>query len=207
MKNDFLTIPTAPDYEINSQLMVRNKKTGRLLKILQNDYKDTKGQYCLCIKGKRKYYKAETLRILAVEFNSASLGKKWVKVPSLNYFYEMTPNGTLRHVRTKRITKKYLIGKQFYYRVTINRKTVNRPLKQLLWETHGEIYIRQTKIAITLTKNKQVYNFDSLSAAGRFLTNRVHYAFGTLLKLFAKRLTEIYGWHIIYHEHDNLYDL
>ena len=207
MKDDFLTIPDAPNYEINSQLMVRNKKTGRLLKIRQDDYKNKKGYYCLCIKGKPKSYKAETLRLLAVEFNSARLGEKWVKIPSLNYLYEMTPNGTLRNAKTKRITKKYLIGKQFYYHLSINRKAVNRSLKKLLWETHGEIYIGRHKIAVTLTKNNQIYNFDSLAAAGRFLTNRVHYAFSTISSFFTKRIAEICGWHITYHEENNLYDL
>ena len=35
MKNDWLTIPNAPQYEINSDLVVRNKLTGKTLTLIR----------------------------------------------------------------------------------------------------------------------------------------------------------------------------
>lgn len=54
MKDNFLTIPDAPNYEINSDCVVRNKKTGKILKhtfingnpcviILTNEKKTSRG--------------------------------------------------------------------------------------------------------------------------------------------------------------------
>lgn len=104
MKNDFLLIPDAPAYEINSELCVRNVKTGRFLKPWCHCY--TKKFYVrltVTPDGRTLSRQPRELRRQAVM--SIGKGNFFLPIPSTNGRYEINPRGILRNVRTRRIIK------------------------------------------------------------------------------------------------------
>lgn len=136
MRENFLTIPDAPRYEINSDLICRVKATGRIL-TLQNDYKNFR-HYSLRRPDKRGTFKRSpgTLRRQAVEF--AKPQKTFLPIPSTGSKYEINTRGVVRNARSKKILKRKGHGKcvELWFS---GRKAVNRCVADLLWEVHGII--------------------------------------------------------------------
>ena len=200
MRNDFLTIPFAPNYEINSQFMVRNKKTGKFLKLRQRTANCRAAKLYISRIGIRDF-SVNGLRRKAVEAaRDAALVKEdwWVPVPSLNGLYEISPAGVLRNVKTKRRLKKIVNGKYIYYYITINKVKRSFKVADLLWECHGIIPKPLQNIPVTVTRNVCSFDFDSLINAARFLVKHVDFAFETIRGKLSRRVTEIADWKISY---------
>ena len=211
MRNDFLTIPEAPNYEINSQFMVRNKKTGRIKK---SYYKKNTNSLIvkLWVDGRplwRSVYYLREQAVAAVKDAKIKSDDWWITVSSLNNLYEINPRGILRNTKTKHVLKKFTVKNYACYHVTINsvRKTVN--VKNLLWEVHGIIPSpsKIKPVSTTIFKNSRGLKFSSLLDTARFLHKFGDKTLTALYKKLRQRVAEIYGWHIIYHETDNLHEL
>ena len=192
MRNDFLTIPEAPNYEINSQLMVRNRRTG---KILKSYFYKTWGSTNVNLYVNKRYVVSDvdSLRKNAV----AAYNDYWAAVPSLNDFYELNPKGILRDAKTKLCLTKCVDGGRKVYRVNINGVECVCGVKELLEEVY-DISPAVRGVPVTLRHNKRAFKFDSLKTAARFLNERTEIKVGTLLGYLSQRVTEIGGWNIKY---------
>lgn len=188
MRENFLTIPDAPDYEINSDLVVRNKKTGRCLKPI---IKDGNAYYRLNLGG-GKFRTAKTFRRQAVD---AVTRTNFEPIPSANGRYEINNAGIVRNALTKKKLKphnksvRFFDGHNQYFYVTIN---------SLLWEVFGRIPAKQAKISCTVENAHGKHFFPTMAAAAKFLAPKIFLSFGTLKTYFHKRVPKIYGWQITY---------
>ena len=204
MKNDFLTIPDAPNYEINSELVVRNKTTGQILKHYLSATNRTPivelhnggKSFCRSVKNLRKI--AELAKL------------NWVKVPSLNYLYELSQKGHLRSVKNKYLLKlqKYPFPRGFVgYQLRINGTVKSVSLSSLLWECHG-IFPTKKKIfkpiPVTIQKESEIKYFPSMTEGAKFLSKVEYYSESGIMQFFRCRKSEIGGWKIKYHEPEDL---
>lgn len=196
MKDNFISIPDFPNYEINSQLVVRNKLTGRLLK----PYTDTRNNRTivnLFIDGKRTTRSIALLRKLAVEcsvnYNS------FVPIYSAP-LYEINRNGTVRNRRTKKILKPFRGSvNTFNLYITDGKRTIRRSISSLLFETF-DITPKNYRphVPLFISKGNQRFYFNNLSDAASFLAPRLFLSFHSVYYYFRKRKADIYGWHINY---------
>ena len=193
MIENFLTIPDAPNYEINSQLVCRNKKTGRVLKIFFS--KKGSPYYSLRTTGKRTTFKRspETLRRLA----AASAKSTFVPIPSLGGRYEINITGKVRNSRTKKIIKSKCNGK--YYDFQIGGNYIGRATADLLWEVHGIIRERRFRPCPCSCENHQgKFFFQNMADCARFLSPKVFLGIRTVKNYLVRRDEAIEGWKITY---------
>ena len=197
-KEDFLPIPNAPNYEINSQLIVRRKSDGLILK--QFIPKDRKSITVRFIGKNGKYTKGtvESLRRQAEVAVKIYQSEVWLPIPSLNYLYEISQQGICRNVRTKRLLK--LHG--CWYCFSLEGQKIARSIHNLLWEVHGIVWKNpRLPVAVTLIKGLEKYSFPSFRQAAKFLESREHYSQSHIIKFFCNlRADDVFGWKIIYHE-------
>ena len=200
MKNDFFTIPDAPNYEINSELVVRNKKTGRILK---ESFKKG-GRVHLAVEGKSKHLRVNALRCKAVD---AMQGDSWLPVPSLEYRYEVNMKGELRNIRTRHHLTLNRDGK---YSTEIKGKKKSPSKTSLLWEVFGIIpknYRSNKPVAVIAESNGEQVKFKSITEAAEFLSKIIFRPASTLSTYFGKRIAEIDGWKITYYPPKDLTDV
>lgn len=197
MKDDWLTIPDAPNYEINSQLICRNKKSGYVLKT-QVNYNGAV-QYALYVsKGKHVMRSPRTLRAQAV---SATVKQSYMPIPSTGGKYEINSKGTVRNSKTKIIIRPIDNSISFCFG---NRK-VRRTVADLLWEVHGIIKKKSRSsnpIPVAAENQHGKYFFRSLKRCSQFLESKVHYSRYTIIYHLSRREENIYGWKITYLDDD-----
>lgn len=193
MRENFLTIPDFPNYEINSALVVRNKKTGYLLKPI---YRYNKKYYLLCKNGKNSYCSAKNLRAQALAAVSTNI---WVPVPSLDFKYEFcqAAGGKLRNAKTKQLIQEIRKG---HFHSTINNHKLYVSVTKLRWELFGILPPATSSFPrqCILSKNRQRFFFDSFSAAARFLADKFSYSVRHYRTFFTKREPVICGWRVNY---------
>ena len=188
MRENFLTIPDAPDYEINSDLVVRNKKTGRCLKPI---IKDGNAYYRLNLGG-GKFRTAKTFRRQAVNAVGNSI---FEPIPSTGGRYEINNAGIVRNAHTKKKLKphkksvRFFDGHNQYFYASIN---------SLLWEVFGRIPKNKAKISCTVENAHGKHFFPNMAAAAKFLSPKIYLTFGTLKTYFYRRVPKIYDWQITY---------
>lgn len=199
MMDDWLTIPFAPNYEINSDLQVRNKKTGRILKA---NYRQSKaGQVVLKVGGKHYLRTANVLRDSAMTNIEQS---NWIAVPSLNYLYEVNAQGCLRSTNTKRKLKlmnnvQLDSNKLGSYNVSIEGKARSVSVRTLLQECHGENLNKLTaKVKCSAMKDHDIIESNSLNDLARILAPRIFYSPKTVANFLSKRQPFIEGYQINY---------
>lgn len=187
IKENFLPIPDAPNYEVNSQFLVRNKKTGRILKI------NHKGKVHFFDGGKEFCFLAKTLHRQAV---AAVKGGNWVPVPSLGNRYEINIHGKLRNAKTKKLLKMW----KGCYVVKSGGKTITISKAKLLWETHGVVPQRNPSAPLPVVAecNGQKMYFKTFSALAKFLAPKIFYCVGTLKTYLHKRIKTLAGWTFTY---------
>lgn len=200
VKNDFLTIPDAPNYEINSQLILRNKSTGKILKPI---IRHNTPCYTVYSDGKPIHHSAISARNQAVAAANPSDSLHWTPVPSLNCKYEFGYNGKLRNASSKRVLK--LIQRQRFigFAVSVGNKACRHvSLSSLMWEIHGVVpQSRRSPVSCSAFKNGVSKKFDSLRACSRFLADYVFSA-AAAFRLLVKRQPLIGGWNIKYAPRD-----
>lgn len=195
MKDDFLTIPTAPIYEINSQLICRNKITGKILKPRVRS-KRTHYYYNIYL-GNPKHAVTRSARTLRANDLAAVTVSSFEPILSLNGKYEINNRGVVRNSRTKHIVKPQRRSVGLF-----NDKNVRIRISvaELLWEVHGhKIPSYSSKpIHCTLENKHGKHFFKSLKDAARFLAPKVYLTFNTVCDYLCKRKSTIYGWKISY---------
>ena len=195
LKNDFLTIPDAPNYEINSELIIRNKKTGRILASY------TKGGCTVACPSAtpchRVWRSPKTFRSQAL---AAVKGTTWFPVPSLNGSYEFSRNGYLRNAFSKRILKLFTKGNYKFFAVSVGGKHLCITLDSIRWEIFGVTppVSKSTPVSCSAFKDDLYKNFDSLSACARFLASVCFISCSSVRKWLWKRKPVVDGWKISY---------
>lgn len=195
IQSGWLTIPDAPNYEINSDLQVRNKITGRFLKL--SIKKRGANYYQLwqnTVTGKVIARKPESLlmqaRAALAVTNFAPL------LPPFD-LYEVDKRGRCRN----RLTKKLLQcrnSNQYSLHNQLTKKTCSRSVNDLLWETHGQKKSGFRRVPVWAEHPSGKFYFTTCIACARFLKDILHYSLQTLITYFKKRKPTIGDWKFTY---------
>lgn len=200
LKNDFLTIPDAPDYEINSELILRNKSTG---KILKPQVKKGVPYYFVRTDKKPLYRTANSFRRQAVAAANPYDSSRWLPVPSLGGKYELNNRGLLRNSVTKRILTKIVHNRFIGFHIRSDDKKSFVTLKNLMWEVYGVVpQSLNSPVSCSVFKNGVFKKFDSLRDCAVFLAGFIYLSSETIENYLGKRCTEFYGWKIKYAPRD-----
>lgn len=196
-KTDWLTIPDAPNYEINGFFKVRNKKTGRILSKKKRVGKQNVVT-TLFANGKqvkrdvKTFYRQAVLSALEDKF-------EWHRLQPPLTNYEINGFGAVRNARTKRAVKPIRIRGGVYYHLSVNDKTVHCNPNELLAEILGTpVIYKKNAVPVVLRKDKCSWYFKSIEKAAVFLSGKVYYCVDTIRKLLGKRQSEIYGYSVTY---------
>lgn len=196
MRNNFLPIPVAPGYEINSQGFVKNARTGRILKPYKPKDRPTAKIHI------PKYHvrqTAESLRRQAVTAHKENNRETSFEIiPNTNGLYEINYRGVVRNVKTKRILKTRFCKGMECVALSVNGKAKNRGIKSLLWEVHGIIKSKQPSVKII--KEKEHYRFQFQKDCIKFLCKRENYSYDYVRKKLSARVKNFCGWQIFYRE-------
>ena len=190
MIENFLTIPDAPNYEVNSQLVVRNKKTGKILKLNTNGNSKVFRLYSK--DGKIISRSPKTYRLSALGDK-----QKFYPVPSTGNKYEISQKGTLRNAKTKCLLK--LRKGSYVVYVDGKHKTLSKTT--LLAEVFGTP-MKNKPVQVTLEKNGRRIFFDSMMDAARFLAPKYFYSVASIATYLQSRREIIFDWHVRYLEGD-----
>lgn len=193
MLENFLPIPDAPNYEINSELICRNRKTKKVL-TLQTDYKNFK-YYSLRVTGSRVCIQRspKTLRAQAVEAAKPKIS--FEPIPSTDGRYEINERGVVRNAQSKKILKSH--DNCVWLRV--GEKCVVRCVADLLWEVHGQIIKRRYRPQPCTAENAQgKFFFSNMKACARFLTPKVFFSVSCIEQRLCRRVPAIGEWKITY---------
>ena len=192
MRNDFLIIPDAPNYEINSELICRHKPSGKILKL----HKKINGSLYYDLYGAKRFNRSpKYLRRIAV---AAAENSTFAPIPSINYRYEINRDGTVRNSKTKCIVNT-LKGKKTIAFLTTDGKLIRRHIDELLWEVHGRP-LKHTKqpCPCQAVNFNQTFSFPSLRACAKFLAGKLFYCVSYIAHKLCKRPPAIGDWKIIY---------
>lgn len=201
MKDDWLTIPDAPNYEINSQLICRNKKSGYVVK--KQIKSNGAVRYALYVARNKSVMRSpKTFRAQAV---AATVKQTYFPIPSIGGKYEINCKGTVRNAKSKIIisTKDGLID------MRIDGKIIRRRISDLLWEVHGVINKKSRSsypIPVAAENQHGKHFFKTLKDCSLFLEAKVHYSWHTLISRLSRRDGTIFGWKITYLDDDPFYN-
>lgn len=189
---NFLPIPDAPQYEINSQLICRNVKTKYVLKLFTGRHNSP--YYSLHMKDKCLQRSPKFFRRRA---EAAACESTFMPIPSLDNRYEINRLGKVRNAVSKKLVKPKLNGKCYCFQ--IDYKYISRAVADLLWEVHGIIRKRRFRpCRCRAEKFRAKYSFESMKDCARFLAPKVFYSVGWLQQRLYRRDREIFGWKITY---------
>lgn len=192
----FLTIPDAPDYEIDEKFICRNKTTGHIMTPAKRT--KTSSYYRLqtsAVPSGSIYRTAVALRRQAV---AAIQEDTFEPIPSVNGKYEIDQLGNVRNARTKKRLKPNC--KDTYSMHVGGNKFVHASRNNLLWEVHGRHKKGSAPVAVRAVYRNQVFSFKSCAECARFLLGKLYYALHTLQCYLWKRKPEFAGWKFTYIE-------
>jgi len=200
IESEWLTIPDAPKYEINTRLQVRNKKTGRFLKQSHRQgIRCNPNTVCYRMTGKNGqdiFRSAEVLRRQAI---AAVTPNKFLPVPSLQNLYEVNKQGVCRSVRLLK-PRKYCNGK---YAFVINGKAITRSKADLVFEVFGKILKgARLKLPVILSKGNKRLHFNNKKEAAEFLAPIIFLSVKTVHYHLTQYKSEIDGWQVTYVNRD-----
>lgn len=192
------TIPDAPNYEINSKLVCRNKKTGKVLSKCDNQYGGKR--YCLRVAG-QKFCITRSPECFFAQARAATLRDSFEPIPSLDYRYEIGITGKVRNAKSKLPVKNSKGSVFVFHKGKVKVVSVN----SLLWEVHGIIKSTRMRRPCTAEKTGSRKFFESMKACARFIAERVNRSVSTVYGLIFSRKAEVYGWHITFLDKDPRY--
>ena len=193
MRNDFLTIP-GTNYEINSQLICRNKKTGYVLK----KHRDKTGSPYYSIRKVNQKMFCRSPKFLRRIAKAAAEKSTFEPIYSLDCKYEINKQGVVRNVATKLVLKTKANGKCVSIQLSAH-KYISRAIADLLWEAHGKIIKRRFRpCPCSAESNAGKFFFDNLTLCAHFLAPKVFYAVGTVKDYLCRRDPFIGEWKITY---------
>ena len=199
MLENFLPIPDAPNYEINSQLICRNRRTKQILTLQVVPNRRT--YYSLRVQGQKHPLKRspKTLRAQAVE--AANPKPFFEPIHSLGGKYEINPRGVVRNVRTKKIVKKNFRGTGI--NLYFAGKYIVRNIADLLWEAHGIISKQRFRPQPCSAEHSQgKFFFPNMNACARFLAPKLFFCVSRVAHKLNKRVPVIGEWKITYITND-----
>ena len=198
-KAEFLTIPDAPNYEINGYFKVRNKITGKLIRHRMKNAPDSVGGVSLKTKdGGHKVFGLLKAYRTAVDAFLNEDGE-WASIESTKNRYEMNIDGVVRNAKSKYIIKPYMSRGVKFYKLLIDGKCRHVSLKKLLNEVFGKHYpLRRKSINVILRKDGLAYFFKTMAAGATFLSKKVYFAVGTIKEHMCNREKKIFGWQVTY---------
>lgn len=195
-KSEFLTIPDAPNYEINGYFKVRNKATGH---VLTNQKRVNRPSVVTTVWHNNKEIKRDVKTFYHQAAMAILFDEAWQPVPSLNNLYELNVEGRLRNAATKKLLKPVLVRNYLHYRVLVDNKVCRKRVGALLEEVFGILSKRKTQpIPVILRKDGGAYYFKSIKAGAQFLQRKVFFCADWISKKMNKRCHEICGWQVQY---------
>lgn len=195
-KADFLTIPDAPNYEINGYFKVRNKKTGRLISTKKRIGRKT---VVASICSNKKNVKRDVKTFYHQALMNAFYSDGWYPICSLNKLYEITWLGEVRNAKTKMLLKPILDQNCLLYNFWIDGKVVVRTRRALLNEVFAtNIRPKKAPVPVILSKDGLQYYFKNKTAAAKFLEPKVFFNWETIVKRMSNREPTVYGWNVKY---------
>lgn len=199
MRDNFLTIPCAPNYEINSDLVCRNKKTGKILTLFKNSHNDGV-YYSLRNSAVTKFTIKRSPQHLRQQAVAATKVETFEPIPSLHNYYEINPKGTVRNAETKQILKPAQKGIELLLFDREEKKIKHRSIADLLWEVFGRIpKPRQAcRVPCSAENNHGKFFFPNLAACAKFLAPKVYLSPLTVESYLNERRQSLYGWTISY---------
>ena len=196
MKNDFLTIPDTPNYEINSQLICSNKFSKQTLTLQSRPNKAP--YYSLRNKFTTKFTIKRSPKLLRKQAVAAAKPDTFKPIPSTGGKYEISPRGVVRNSHSKHILKRRGHGHCVALRLG-NGSYVNRAIKDLLWEVHGIILTRRFRPQPCSAENQHgKFFFPNMKACARFLAPKLFFAVSTVENHLHRRDKIIGEWSINY---------
>lgn len=137
--------------------------------------------------------------------------KKAGRLPHSEYFsilstggkYEINESGQVRNAKTKhKLALQDNHGK--CYRLFYGGKLHCVMLNQLMWEVFGRLppekYFKTRAIKVVLVKDGVAKSFESIKAAARYLSEKIHYSVHHTARFFSARQSEIGGYKVYYYE-------
>ena len=200
VKNNFLPIPDAPGYEVNSQGFVRNIRTGKILKAYKRKDRE---ELTIHIPKYRVRRTVETLRRQANIFHAENeKNNSWLEIPNFGGLYEINSRGKVRNARTKRVKQTRLCNGSECVMLSLNGKSVNRGINSLLWEVHGIIRRKQHPriCSVKIEKKNERHFFQTQIACVEFLSQREFYSKSYVRKKLNNRVEKFCDWNIFYKE-------
>lgn len=202
MKDDFLPIPDAPNYEINSELICRNTKTDYIMTPFQPKHYKNFVYRLDCLENRRRKQILRTAKTLRAQAVAAVTYSTFEPIPSLGSRYEVNQRGTIRNTNTKKILKR-----KKYNLVTVDNNvgvSITRNFNTYLWEVLG--YYRKPKwqrVKCSAENDFGKHFFDSLTDCANFLAPKIYFTADSIRSHFlVRRRTEVHGWKITYYEED-----
>lgn len=191
-KETFLTVAEFPKYEINGHLVIRNKRTKRVV-----NFRNSKGGVPLRDStGKLTYRSPVVLYRFALPD-----GVEWFPIPSLPN-YEITKSGNVRHVKTRRPV--VFVGCMADFGLGKSHVHGRRSKASLLNEVFGKPQTSvQHHVPCTLQRGSRRLFFDTMTDACRFLIKDNFYSLAYTKQLFARRQPVIFGWNVTYLDQDD----
>lgn len=191
----WLTIPDAPNYEIDSKLNVRNKKTGHIRKpTIRNG---TKYYSLPTVAGQRGCpklsYSAITYRRQAV---SAYFPHSFEPIPSLGGKYEINSKGVVRNSVTKKIVRSVRNAIQLWD--SDNKIPIIRSIPDLLWEVNGVYKKKFRPVPVWAEHRSGKFFFKNSTQCARFLDGKLPYKLTTLMIYLWRRSPTIGDWAFSY---------
>lgn len=193
MSTTWLTIPCAPNYEIDSYLRVRVKKTGQLLKLQVVPHR--RSYYSLYDKSHPYTIKRAPKTLLAQALEAVKPKNSFEPIPSLGGKYEINIHGKVRNSFSKLLIKPF----DGYVVLFNGKKYTSRSVKSLLWEVHGKEY-RRTHQPCPCVASAACFSrkFPHLKACAEFIAPRVNRKVGTVRDYLYRREPNVFGYDITY---------
>lgn len=196
MRNDFLTIPDTPNYEINSQLICRNKFTKQTLTLHPRPGKAP--YYSLRNKFTTKFTIKRSPELLRRQAVAAAKPDTFEPIPSTGGKYEISPRGVVRNSHSKHILKRKSHG-HCVQLLLDNGSYVVRSIKDLLWEVHGIILPRRFRPQPCSAENQHgKFFFQNMKACARFLAPKIFLSVRTIANYLYRHDKFIGEWSINY---------
>lgn len=199
MKDNFLTIPCAPNYEINSDLVCRNKKTGKILSLCKHS-RHNGVYYSLRNSVANKFTIKRSPKNLRRQAVAATKVETFEPILSLHNYYEINNRGTVRNAETKQICKPTPNGNGVLLFDRKEKKFKGRTIADLLWEVFGRIPKprKGCRVLCSAENNHGKIFFDNLVACAKFLAPKVYRSPRTVISYLYERRQSLYGWTITY---------
>lgn len=199
MRDNFLTIPCAPNYEINSDFVCRNKTTGKILTPCPNSRHDG-FYYSLRNSAVTKFTIKRSPQNLRRQAVAATKIDSFEPIPSLHYYYEINKAGTVRNAETKQVCKPVQKGIGLLLFDRAEKKFKYRSIADLLWEVFGRIPKKRKgcRIPCSAENSKGKFFFEHLAACAKFLAPKIHLSPLTIESYLNNRQQSLYGWTISY---------